>query len=145
MIVFAVGAQAQNGNDAHPQLIQAGADRPALSVATPIGLAPVQNLTAVANNDYPEKPAPVVLAPTAFTPDGDGLNDKFFPHLIGMDLGLSRFRVFDRWGRELFASQGQEGWMALGAAAPPCRKGSMSGIWRPGRWAQRISWKWPVR
>lgn len=110
MIVFAVGAQAQNGNDAHPQLIQVGADRPALSVAAPIGLAPVQNLTAVANNDYPEKPAPVVLAPTAFTPDGDGLNDKFFPHLIGMDLGLSRFRVFDRWGRELFASQGQEGW-----------------------------------
>jgi len=121
MIVFALGAQAQNGNDAHPELIQVSPDQPALSTAGPNGLTPIQILTAVANDDYPEKPSPVVLAPTAFTPDGDGLNDKFFPRLIGMDLGISRFRVFDRWGRELFVSQGQDGWdgtLGSGAAMP---------------------------
>lgn len=69
--------------------------------------------------DMPRRPVP--LTPTAFTPDGDGLNDKYFPHLVGIELGLSRFQVFDRWGRPLFSSTSGEGWdgtLEGGAALP---------------------------
>lgn len=40
--------------------------------------------------------------PSAFSPDGDGLNDYFFP-LDGGDLvAVHRFTVFDRWGGVVF-------------------------------------------
>ncbi len=46
-----------------------------------------------------------VYAPTAFTPfDGDGTNDKF--HLFAAEntvKNISEFRIFDRWGNEMFS------------------------------------------
>ena len=42
-----------------------------------------------------------VWLPNTFTPNGDGENDRFYPH--GRGIGqVSRFRVYDRWGELLF-------------------------------------------
>lgn len=55
-------------------------------------------------------------APNAFTPDGDGVNEVFLPHVIGaVDYELL---VFDRWGAVAFrTTETQQGWD--GSAAPP--------------------------
>ncbi len=51
-----------------------------------------------------------VYLPSAFTPDGDGLNEIFKP-LYDCDMQDYRLRIFNRWGQEIFASNVQEvGW-----------------------------------
>ncbi|PCI92557.1 MAG: hypothetical protein COB15_17475, partial [Flavobacteriales bacterium] len=45
-----------------------------------------------------------VFVPNSFTPDGDGLNDYFFPVLRGFDTDGYTFMIFDRWGELLFQS-----------------------------------------
>ncbi len=48
--------------------------------------------------------------PSAFTPNGDGINDIFRPVAIGYK-GLSYFRVFNRWGQLVYFSNSLEsGW-----------------------------------
>jgi len=42
--------------------------------------------------------------PTAFTPDGDGLNDDFGVEGVFKNLDSFEFIVFDRWGRVVFRS-----------------------------------------
>ncbi len=50
------------------------------------------------------------VVPTAFTPNGDGLNDYFKPIAIGYR-GLGYFRIFNRWGERVFNSNSlEEGW-----------------------------------
>ena len=44
---------------------------------------------------------PTVYVPTAFTPNGDGLNETLKPTLAGMQ-GLSFFRIFNRYGEMIF-------------------------------------------
>jgi gliding motility-associated-like protein len=44
----------------------------------------------------------IVYVPTAFTPDGDGINEVFKPIVSGFREGSFSFRVFNRWGEELF-------------------------------------------
>ncbi len=121
-LCFALSALAQNGNDAHPSLIQMEADRPVLGVGSVAGPGSNEQLVELgALPELPMKPIGLLVA-TAFTPDGDGLNDKFFPYLVGMELGLSRFRVFDRWGRQLFNTTSDDGWdgtIGTGGAAMP--------------------------
>ena len=39
--------------------------------------------------------------PSAFTPDGDGINDTFRPVMLADD-EVSTFRVFNRWGQEVY-------------------------------------------
>ena len=121
-LAFSLSALAQNGNDAHPSLILVEADRPVLAAGPVAGVesnAQVDDLGALPA--LPMKPIGL-LAATAFTPDGDGLNDKYFPYLMGMELGLSRFQVFDRWGRQLYSTTSGEGWDGTfgtaGAAMP---------------------------
>lgn len=66
-----------------------------------------------------------VYFPSAFSPNGDGINDKF--NLMGgSDLSLiSSLRVYDRWGglvfeKQSFSPDGQDGWdgMVKGRPAP---------------------------
>ncbi|HPF66431.1 MAG TPA: gliding motility-associated C-terminal domain-containing protein [Flavobacteriales bacterium] len=49
--------------------------------------------------------------PNAFTPDGDGVNDVFFPVLAGNDLGVHELLIYDRWGGLVFETNDPfEGW-----------------------------------
>ncbi len=44
---------------------------------------------------------PLVVFPNAFTPNSDGLNDRFLPVVLGM-FELESFKVFNRWGEMVF-------------------------------------------
>ncbi|NQV53792.1 MAG: gliding motility-associated C-terminal domain-containing protein [Flavobacteriales bacterium] len=49
--------------------------------------------------------------PGSFTPNGDGLNDVF--RIVGEGIGLTyyEFKIFDRWGKEVFFSKNPDfGW-----------------------------------
>jgi gliding motility-associated-like protein len=50
---------------------------------------------------------PSIFVPTAFTPNGDGLNDKIRPILAGIQK-LEFFRVYNRYGQLVFESSNQE-------------------------------------
>ena len=51
-----------------------------------------------------------IYVPTSFTPDGNGLNDYLYPVLMGFKK-LNAFRIYDRWGKLLFATQTEQpGW-----------------------------------
>ena len=47
--------------------------------------------------------------PTAFTPNHDGLNDRFKPLIY--DVGEMKYQIFSRWGELLFeGNESDEGW-----------------------------------
>jgi len=48
------------------------------------------------------------VVPNAFTPNGDGRNDVFRPLAIGYR-SLNYFRVFNRWGQEIYFGQSLDG------------------------------------
>jgi gliding motility-associated-like protein len=51
-----------------------------------------------------------ILAPNAFTPNGDKLNDVFRPFIIGFK-ELKYFKIFNRWGNTVFkTSDFKSGW-----------------------------------
>lgn len=81
--------------------------------ATQAGIYYVQITDSVGcrANDQVEVVAcePDLFVPTAFSPNGDGLNDIWFPveYLARVD----DIRIFDRWGKLIFASRSaQDGW-----------------------------------
>lgn len=48
-----------------------------------------------------------ILIPTAFSPNGDGLNDRFY--VLGKGISTIReFRVFDRWGEKVYEAENFE-------------------------------------
>lgn len=50
-------------------------------------------------------------APNSFTPNGDGINEIFFPQGTGISESDYEFLIFDRWGREIFkTTKWGEGW-----------------------------------
>jgi gliding motility-associated-like protein len=52
-----------------------------------------------------------ILVPNSFTPDGNGINDVFVPVVDGMNADSYEFRVFNRWGEEVYLSTiPGEGW-----------------------------------
>ena len=56
------------------------------------------------------KTGPEIFVPSAFTPDGNRLNDVFTPIAVGITK-LDYFRVFNRFGNELFSTTLlQKGW-----------------------------------
>jgi gliding motility-associated-like protein len=51
-----------------------------------------------------------IYVPTAFTPDGNGTNDRLRPVLIGFTK-VNYFRIYNRWGKLLFSmNSDQPGW-----------------------------------
>jgi gliding motility-associated-like protein len=53
---------------------------------------------------------PEIYVPTAFTPNGDGLNDVLRAKPVGMR-SFSYFRIYNRWGQPVFVtSDPQQGW-----------------------------------
>lgn len=53
----------------------------------------------------------LVFVPNTFTPDGDGVNDLFFPSILGSDPEQYSLMVFDRWGSIVFQSTDlQQAW-----------------------------------
>ncbi len=76
-------------------------------------------LIAKTNNNCPDttivclyvEPDYAIYVPNAFTPDGDGINDLFFPQGIGIDPNNFEMWIFDRWGNNIWYSQKWgEGW-----------------------------------
>lgn len=56
---------------------------------------------------------PIALVPNAFSPNGDGLNDNFFPVHTGDVLDVKIFQVFSRWGQLIWNGIGKsalKGW-----------------------------------
>ncbi|MFM9986866.1 MAG: PKD domain-containing protein, partial [Flavobacteriales bacterium] len=53
-------------------------------------------------------PDMLIYVPNAFTPDGNGHNDTFFPVMSGFEPTLYEFFVFDRWGAQVFNSTNPE-------------------------------------
>ncbi len=47
----------------------------------------------------------VIYVPNSFTPDGDGINDDFFPQGIGIDRDHFKFMIFNRWGELIFETE----------------------------------------
>jgi gliding motility-associated-like protein len=53
---------------------------------------------------------PEIYIVTGFSPNGDGLNDRFIPFPVGIKQ-LKYFRVFNRWGQMLFSTTSlHDGW-----------------------------------
>jgi gliding motility-associated-like protein len=56
-------------------------------------------------------PSIIVNIPNAFTPDGNGHNDLFFPVLYGSEILFFEFDIYDRWGRLMYeAASTEDGW-----------------------------------
>ncbi|MFM1998301.1 MAG: hypothetical protein RL204_248 [Bacteroidota bacterium] len=56
-------------------------------------------------------PSIIVNIPNAFTPDGNGHNDVFFPVLYGSEVLFFEFDIYDRWGRLMYeAASTEDGW-----------------------------------
>jgi gliding motility-associated-like protein len=47
---------------------------------------------------------PLIFVPTAFTPNGDGKNDKVRPIAAGM-VRIEYFNIYNRWGHLVFSTQ----------------------------------------
>ncbi|MCD6367152.1 MAG: choice-of-anchor L domain-containing protein, partial [Bacteroidales bacterium] len=48
------------------------------------------------------QPEMTFWAPTAFSPDGDGINDIFYVYGYGIDTTTFHLTIFDRWGESIF-------------------------------------------
>jgi gliding motility-associated-like protein len=68
-----------------------------LSVSTEEGCKALDSIfiTVLCNKD-------AIYIPTAFTPNGDQLNDKFYIKGYGLK-SINYFSIFDRWGKEVFS------------------------------------------
>jgi gliding motility-associated-like protein len=52
-----------------------------------------------------------IVPPTAFTPNGDGMNDVYRPLFVGVGGEVSDFVIYNRWGAQVFISSDPEiGW-----------------------------------
>jgi gliding motility-associated-like protein len=48
--------------------------------------------------------------PSAFTPNGDGSNDKIYPYLVGIK-NFNYFKIWNRWGQVVFETKKEgDGW-----------------------------------
>lgn len=67
------------------------------------------NLSFSLSNEDCTPVGPILFAPSAFTPNGDGLNDGFF--LTGAFIRSFQLVIFNRWGQKIFETNNlQEAW-----------------------------------
>jgi gliding motility-associated-like protein len=54
----------------------------------------------------------LIMVPTAFSPNGDGINDEFLPLTdCGTNISFFDLKIYDRWGAIIFSSMNpQRGW-----------------------------------
>ncbi|MGZ8553837.1 MAG: PKD domain-containing protein [Chitinophagaceae bacterium] len=72
------------------------------------------------------KTNPYVFVPSAFTPNGDGLNDVIRPIAVGVQQ-IKYFRIFNRWGQMVFhTTTNEHGWDGKISGAP---QGSNVFVW----------------
>lgn len=87
------------------QVVDTGAYEVCLHVVSEFGCVDDTCKLIVIGEDF------AVYVPNAFTPDGDGVNDLFFPVLSGTLPQDFRFMVFNRWGELIFdADVPRGGW-----------------------------------
>ncbi|MBX3101159.1 MAG: gliding motility-associated C-terminal domain-containing protein [Bacteroidetes bacterium] len=60
--------------------------------------------------DYVEIKEEEYFFPTAFTPNGDGVNDRFRPVPVNANPRVEYIRIFDRWGNQVFETDARDGW-----------------------------------
>ncbi len=78
-------------------------------------------------------PDVTLYVPNAFTPNGDGINEIFYPQQIGIDPEHFEMWVFDRWGNMIFyTSDLSKGW-----------DGSVQG--KGGDLAQQDTYVWKIK
>jgi gliding motility-associated-like protein len=67
--------------------------------------------TDVAQFEVTVLPSLIVNIPNAFTPDGNGNNDIFYPVIYGSEVLEFGFDVYDRWGRLIYSAESTlDGW-----------------------------------
>ncbi|MDP4260888.1 MAG: PKD domain-containing protein [Bacteroidota bacterium] len=72
------------------------------------------------------KTEPYVFVPTAFTPNGDGLNDVIRPIAVGVKQ-IAYFSIYNRWGQLVFTTTvNEQGWDGKIAGVP---QGSNVFVW----------------
>lgn len=87
----------------------------------PYDVAAEYDVTLIASNDSGCKDTTIQKVvvegifqfdiPNTFTPNGDDLNDWFYPVITGADFDHYVFDIFDRWGDKIFSSEiVEEGW-----------------------------------
>jgi gliding motility-associated-like protein len=85
-----------------------------LTASTPEGCAATDVLVVRVFNTPPD-----MLVPSAFTPDGNGLNDYFHPIAAGIR-ELDFFRIYSRWGQLLYQTTDikAKGWDGMHKGQP---------------------------
>ncbi|HXS37674.1 MAG TPA: PKD domain-containing protein [Flavipsychrobacter sp.] len=70
----------------------------------------VNGCTSKSSISIPADRQPDVFMPSAFTPNGDGLNDKIYPRIY-CDFIFGSLHIYNRWGQEVFETKTYgEGW-----------------------------------
>jgi gliding motility-associated-like protein len=74
-----------------------------LIVTNSYGCQDSVTLPVIVQEDY------ALFIPNTFTPDGDGINDLFFPQGIGVDPANYQMYIFDRWGNQIYVTSAWPG------------------------------------
>jgi gliding motility-associated-like protein len=72
-----------------------------ITITPPDGNCPIVDTLRVTLGDVPPPCKSTIDVPNAWSPNGDGHNDKLYPLTIGIT-ELKYFRVFNRWGQLVF-------------------------------------------
>ena len=78
---------------------------------------------------------PDVYYPNTFTPNGDGLNDSFFPTLIAVDESNVMLKVYNRWGMLLHESNSADNpWLGTNMNGEEVQSGPYVFTFEYGYW-----------
>ena len=55
----------------------------------------------------------MLFVPNSFSPNGDGINDEFFPKGMGFKRKDMQFSIYNRWGAEIYTSDKGEPWSGM--------------------------------